>query len=253
MIFYFSGTGNCKYVAKRISDNFDDRIISIAECIKNEEYSFEINNNEFVGIISPTYMFGLPSIVIEFLKKLNLKLNDKTYLFFVSTYGTTPGQAGYFANNYMKESGHSFNSYFSVQMPDVWTPMFDLSNREEVKAINLKEEPQIDFIINKIKESIDGDFMKGKMPRLLSKCYYKGYEKIRKTKKFVVEDTCIGCGLCAQNCPINAIEIKDGKPVWVKDKCVMCLGCLHRCPKFAIQYGKKTKEHGQYVHPNVTL
>ena len=28
----------------------------------------------------------------------------------------------------------------------------------------------------------------------------------------------------------------------------MCLACLHHCPKFAIQYGKNTKKHGQYVH-----
>ena len=31
----------------------------------------------------------------------------------------------------------------------------------------------------------------------------------------------------------------------------MCLGCLHRCPEFAIQYGKNTKKHGQYMNPNV--
>ena len=33
----------------------------------------------------------------------------------------------------------------------------------------------------------------------------------------------------------------------------MCLGCLHRCPKFAIQYGRNTKKHGQYTNPNVKL
>ena len=55
----------------------------------------------------------------------------------------------------------------------------------------------------------------------------------RLTAKLRVEGGCIGCGLCAKKCPVQAIEMRDGKPVWVKDKCVMCLGCLHRCPKFA--------------------
>ena len=30
----------------------------------------------------------------------------------------------------------------------------------------------------------------------------------------------------------------------------MCLGYPHRCPKFAIQHDDKTKDHGQYLHPD---
>lgn len=61
-----------------------------------------------------------------------------------------------------------------------------------------------------------------------------------------MEDSCIGCGKCARNCPVSAIAMENKKPVWVKEKCTLCLGCLHRCPVFAIQYGKHTKAHGQY-------
>ncbi|NLK86291.1 MAG: 4Fe-4S binding protein [Clostridiaceae bacterium] len=62
-----------------------------------------------------------------------------------------------------------------------------------------------------------------------------------------------GCGLCAEKCPDNAIEIKSRRPVWVKGTCSMCLGCLHRCPQFSIQFGSKTQNHGQYQNPHARI
>ena len=51
-------------------------------------------------------------------------------------------------------------------------------------------------------------------------------------------------------CPVGAIQMKEGYPVWKSEECEMCLGCLHRCPKFAISYGNgKTNRHGQYKNP----
>ncbi|WP_455542760.1 EFR1 family ferrodoxin [Intestinibacter sp.] len=91
--------------------------------------------------------------------------------------------------------------------------------------------------------------MKSKVPMFLVKLCKPIYDRARKTDHLHVNDDCISCGLCAKNCPVSAIEIKDGKPVWIKEQCVMCLKCLHCCPKFAIQYDNKTKKHRQYVHP----
>lgn len=89
----------------------------------------------------------------------------------------------------------------------------------------------------------------------LCTAFFYMYHTERKTKHLSVnKDVCIGCGLCAKKCPVQAIDMKDGYPVWIENECEMCLGCLHRCPMFAIQYGNgKTNKHGQYRNPNITI
>ena len=247
MIFYFSATGNSKYVADRVAAATGDQCISITECGKTQQFSFSSAEDESVGILSPTYAWGLPSIVNEFLEAFSP--GKPAYLWFAATYGTTSGQAGRFAAERLQQNALTLDARFSVKMPDTWTPMFDLSDKEKVQRINLAAEPQIDALISHIQRRDRGDFMRGKVPMFAVQFYYPHYAQMRRTMHFTVTDACVGCGLCTKNCPVSAIELRGGKPVWGKEQCVMCLACLHRCPKFAIQYGRKTAKHGQYVHP----
>lgn len=245
MILYFSATGNSKYVAERISKETDEKMISVVDCIKENKFDF---SDENIGIITPTYNWTLPSIVREFIEKANFECE---YLYFIATYGTTCGATGKAANELIK--GKEINAYYSVQMPDTWTPTFDLSTDEKAAKFTKNTEAQIDFIIDKISKKRNGKFMRFTIPKLLVDTVMEPIynNKVRKTSNFVLEDSCVGCGLCAKKCPVNAIEMQNGKPKWIKDKCVMCLGCLHRCPKFAIQYKNRTKNHGQYINPNM--
>lgn len=73
MIFYFSATGNSKYVADRIAAAAGDKTISITDCCKGNGFSFD-EADKTVGIVSPTYAWGLPIIVREFLQKLTLHI-----------------------------------------------------------------------------------------------------------------------------------------------------------------------------------
>ncbi len=247
MIFYFSATGNCRYVAERAAAATGERCVSITACMQAGELAFTPRDGEMVGIVSPVYFWGLPSIVNTFLERLILGRPE--YLWFAATYGTTTGQAGRFVSEHLRAKGLRLDARFSVRMPDSWTPMFDLSDKAKVQRTNLAAEPQIDALIAHIRRRDRGDFMRAKVPLPAVRVYYPHYERARRTGYFAVTDACVGCGLCARNCPVSAIEIRDGRPVWVKEQCVMCLACLHRCPKFAIRRGKKTAGHGQYVHP----
>ncbi len=247
MIIFFSATGNCKYVAQRISDALGRKTVSVTDCIQRNIYEF---TDDITVIISPTYFWGLPSIVADFLKKSKFRTE---YLCFIATYGTTPGASGRIADRLIKD--RNIDAFYSVRMADTWTPVFDLSTPEKVSKFTKTTESDTDDIITKIKSRYRNRKMKRSVPVFVADLFAQPIynNSARKTEKLSVNEQCIGCGLCSMKCPVKAIEMKDGKPVWVADKCVMCLGCLHRCPVFAINYGNKTHKHGQYTNPNVKV
>jgi len=50
----------------------------------------------------------------------------------------------------------------------------------------------------------------------------------------VRKDLCLGCGLCAQNCPQQAIQLFLGQAEIDQGKCNHCHLCLEVCPRGAI-------------------
>jgi ferredoxin len=243
-IIYFSATGNSKYVATRLAK---DKLLFIPDLIKEDMFEFD---DDVIGIVSPTYFWGLPSIVRDFLEKA---IFHADYLYFVATYGTTPGAIGPMARKWIK--GKTIDSFYSVRMVDTYTPIFDISTKEKKDRFTKNTEKEINKVIDGVAKKEHRTRMNRQAPALVVNMIAQPLYENRKrlTSRLSVNNNCIGCGLCARKCPVNAIEIIDKKPVWVKDKCAMCLGCLHRCPKFAIECGKKTKNHGQYMNPNVRI
>ncbi len=50
----------------------------------------------------------------------------------------------------------------------------------------------------------------------------------------VDKEVCIGCGACQAVCPVEAIELVDGKASIDKEKCISCGACKGTCPVEAI-------------------
>jgi len=54
---------------------------------------------------------------------------------------------------------------------------------------------------------------------------------------YVINDGCLSCGACADQCPVNAISEGDGKYVIDADTCLDCGSCADQCPAGAITQG----------------
>lgn len=52
------------------------------------------------------------------------------------------------------------------------------------------------------------------------------------------EDKCVGCGMCAKVCPVNAISGKPKESYSIDpDLCISCGACAEKCPVDAIAQG----------------
>ena len=58
------------------------------------------------------------------------------------------------------------------------------------------------------------------------------YKELKATPTPTGNDTCDQCGLCAKNCPTEAIDFSDGRKT-DPEKCMYCARCINICPKGA--------------------
>ena len=248
MIFYFSGTGNTRFVAKEIAAAIGEELLFIPDLIREGRYEFALQPGETVGFCFPTHGWQPPRIVREFIKKLKI---NTSYCWALTTCGDNMGEAMTILNKDLEVAGLKATTVFSVVMPEsyVCLPFMytDTEEKERQKIAAAKNLiPHIIECIRERKECVE-ELEKGGTPRLYSYvigAYFNA--KMVNDKKFTVDDdVCIKCGKCAKVCPVD--NITGTPPVWNHNgRCTSCLACYHYCPTHAINFGKITRKRGQY-------
>lgn len=237
MIFYFSGTGNSRWIAEQIAKRIGDETYNISKSSRIPE----INNEKQIGLIFPIYAWGAPEPMIKFAEKL--KKTD-AFTFGICTCGAEAGNA-------LKKLSKIYNldSSYSIIMPSNYIIGEDIEKENIISKKIETARKDLETISNEIMQRKKVYHVnEGNLSTLKSTVINKAFNKFARTTKpfYVDKEKCNGCGICAKNCPTSTITLVDGKPIW-NEKCYQCLRCINYCPQIAIQYGKATEKRGRYT------
>lgn len=257
MIFYFSGTGNSRYVAEGLASRLADDAAFIPETdatAVNFKADEGLLNGE-LGFVFPVYSWGVPPVVEDFISNLSDAFAEDVRrrnvpVWMVCTCGDETGDTPEMFRNIMRKRGLGVKGIWSVITPNVYVllPGFDV-DPDDVRIRKINElEGRLESIAGQIQRGEwKEDVVYGSLPRLKTKLVYPLFKRWGMfPSKWRANDNCIHCGQCMESCPVGNISMKEGKPSWGKN-CTSCVACYHTCPTHAIEYSGVTRHKGQYL------
>lgn len=242
-VCYFTASGNCLYVAKRIGGT----MLSIPQLMKQD--NIEITDDA-VGIVAPVYAVEMPMMVKEFLLRANIKTN---YFFFIYTYGSGYAEAFAHVELVCREKGLKLSYINAIQMVDNYLPGFEMQN--QIDTLPKKNvEGQIEKLLSDIADRGETPVKVGAANKAQMAMYQKMLAKriLRKdtAQDYIVNDNCTRCGICTKVCPADNITVTD--KVHFANKCEVCYACLHNCPQNAIHM-KNEKSAVRFRNEHISL
>ena len=223
---YFTATGNCLYVARRIGGD----LLSIPQLMRQDNFLIE---DDAVGIVAPVYAVEMPMMVKAFLERAKIRAD---YFFFIYTYGMGYAEAFTHVDVAARRAGLTLSYINAIQMVDNYIPYFDM--QEQIDTLPEKDvEGQIARVVRDIAER------RLRQVRVTQKNldemvrwtrnHAAGILKKDTALSYTVNDDCIRCGICAKVCPADNIAVTDDG-VRFSGRCEVCYACLHNCPQTAI-------------------
>lgn len=242
-ICYFTASGNCLYIARRIDGN----LLSIPKLMRKDDIFIK---DDAVGIVAPCYAAEMPVMVRNFIRKANIKTD---YLFFIYTYGMGYGEAFAHVKLECESKGLKLSYINAIQMVDNYLPIFKM--QDQIDTLPQKDvEGHLEKVISDINKRKTTEVKISPLTKMQMGMYSKrlAVPILRKetAQEYIVTDDCIRCGICAKVCPANNIKVTD--KVEFLDRCEVCYACLHNCPKNAIHL-KKEASPVRFRNENVSL
>ncbi len=241
-ICYFSGTGNTFYIAKRLKEALPESDLLFIPSIQKDK----LMEYDRIGLLFPTYWFGPPIVVLDFIKGLNFNKNAE--LFTVINSGGGPFLSAHILKATLKRKHLRLDNAMYVTMPDNYLILYSV-NDEANKRILAKAEIRISEIIENLTNNNQVHIKPHFFGWLRPIIKLAGKIATRTDRNYIVTN-CNGCLQCVKLCPMNNIIYKDAK-ISFKHNCSGCLGCFNICPVQAINYKHKTEGKKRYFNSKI--
>lgn len=259
VVLYFTGTGNCLYVARQLAGK-EGEILSIPQLMRKKQ--FEIEADE-IGLVYPIYGHMPPYMVREFIKKAQLKAE---YKFAVLTYGMRKCNAVEIWDGISRKAGNVFDYIGTIIMVDNWLPNFDMNEQ-------MKIDKHIPENLAKITSDLSNRCRWHEPVTQEEREQHEGFMSLsgldpevgflmKADRSFRVTDDCIHCGICTYVCPRGNYQL-TGQGVKMQGDCEFCFACIQNCPQRAIQFkknedgtwpdGSEKNPNARYRNENVSL
>ena len=259
VVLYFTGTGNCLYVARQLAGK-EGEILSIPQLMRKKQ--FEIEADE-IGLVYPIYGHMPPNMVREFIKKAQLKAE---YKFAVLTYGMRKCNAVEIWDGISRKAGNVFDYIGTIVMVDNWLPNFDMNEQ-------MKIDKHIPENLAKITSDLSNRRRWHEPVTQEEREQHEGFMSLsgldpevgflmKADRSFRVTDDCIHCGICTYVCPRGNYQL-TGQGVKMQGDCEFCFACIQNCPQRAIQFkknedgtwpdGSEKNPNARYRNENVSL
>ena len=244
MILCFSGTGNSRYIARRIAAELQQEVVDLNAKIKGSDSS-PIATGGDVVVVTPTYAWRIPRVVSDLLAKAELSGAERVW--FVMDCGSEIGNAAEYNRRLAEQKQLRYMGTAQIVMPENYIAMFDAPQPEQAERIVENAQPDISAAIACIKQGQSfpaprSNFYDRFMSAAVNPIFYSLFVK---ANAFAAGSGCTGCGHCAELCPMNNIRLEAGRPIW-GTSCTHCMACICYCPAEAIEYGKKSVGKPRY-------
>ena len=237
---YLSGSGNTKHVVTLLLNELGNT--GICAPIESEDAMKALEGDEIL-IAYPTMFSNIPYLVRDFINSHGSSWKGKK-IFLITTMGLFAGDGTGCAARLLKKYGAEITGGLQIVMPDSIGDCKALKkSKEQNKAIIDKADKRIIDAARKMREGNypkEGLSFAAHLAGLFGQRLWFYNKTTGYTDKVRIDPSkCIGCGICAKNCPTQNIKIEDGKAV-SSDKCTMCYRCVNHCPKQAMTLLGKT-------------